>query len=387
MDSDQTPAMLASNIFHQILNQIQSSNLNFHLQLTPFSAKISLKKSLMRDKSGKYLLPFLPDYESKPNVKNEIEEKTSELKALADQNIKLERDIFALQKNHDDVVNECVNARETIEALKSQLIATKPSKIEVYETEINILKIKIMERDETVRELEKANMIAREGSNRLNKELRESKQKFYQEKASIEKQHKLQVKAWRKELGESNKEKIKLQKQMEEKNYEKETKSEPQNDVIPEPPVSHLLRAEVFCSICSEQIINYKPKYFLGEIFNPACENCDDSFEGDNSGPDSDGCHHSPVCVSRQPLPPPSPSVTFLHDDRSKYHEHMMSEYGAPGRYGGHERCMNGNSKNYGCDSCVWLKWFGDLHGFPDINPWDYKKYLESSELAALGLY
>ena len=71
----------------------------------------------MRDKSGKYLLPFLP--ESKPNVKNEIEEKASELKALADQNMKLERDILALKKNHDDVVNECVNARETIEILRA----------------------------------------------------------------------------------------------------------------------------------------------------------------------------------------------------------------------------------------------------------------------------
>ena len=134
-------------------------------------------------------------------------------------------------------------------------------------------------------------------------------------------------------------------------------------------------------------MMNYKPKYFLGEFFDPVCEKCDDSFEGDNSGPDPDGCRLSPVCVSRQPLPPPSPSVTFLQNDRSKYHEHMMSEYGAPGRYGGHERCLNGNSKNYGCDSCVWLKWFGDLHGFPDINPWDYKQYLETSEWAALGLY
>ena len=69
------------------------------------------------------MLPFIPDYESTPNIKNENEEKASELKTLADQNIKLERDIFALQKNHDDVVNECVYARETIEALQSQLIA------------------------------------------------------------------------------------------------------------------------------------------------------------------------------------------------------------------------------------------------------------------------
>ena len=316
IDSDQNPAMLASNMFYQILNQIQSSNLNFHLQQTPFSAQISLRKSLMRDKSGKYLLPFIPDYESKANVKNENEGKASELKALADQNIKLKNDLSALQKNHKDVVNDCVNARETIEALNSQLKATKPSKSDVDKAEIMLLKErlnglenKIVEYDETVKELERANMIARE--------LKEAKQKFSQEKALIERQHKFEVKAWRKELGESNKEKVKLEKKLEEQNDEKENKSEPPIEAIPEPSVSHLLRAEVVCSICSDQIIDYKPKYFLGEPFNPACKKCDDSFEGDNSGPDPDGCRHSPVCVSRQPLPPPSSSVTFLQNDRS----------------------------------------------------------------------
>ena len=169
----------------------------------------------MKDKSGRFLLPFVPDYESKPNAKNENEEHSSELKA---QNIKLENDLFELKKDHENVVNDCLKARETIEALKSQLRATKPIKTEVSVAEINTykeridgLENKMMERDDTIRELEKASMIAREGSNRLNKELKESRQKFAQEKASIEKLHKCEVKAWRKELGESNKEVVKLQ--------------------------------------------------------------------------------------------------------------------------------------------------------------------------------
>ena len=56
-DSDTNSAMLASNVFYKIIEQIQSSNLNFHLQLSPFSAKISLKKSLIRGKAGALLLP------------------------------------------------------------------------------------------------------------------------------------------------------------------------------------------------------------------------------------------------------------------------------------------------------------------------------------------
>ena len=58
----------------------------------------------------------------------------------------------------------------------------------------------------------------------------------------------------------------------------------------------------------------------------------------------------------------------------------MMSIAGVPGRYPGHEKCMNAYSNNYGCDDCIWLKWFGEIHGYPDINPADFKKYLEANE-------
>ena len=68
INSDQAPAMLASNMFYQMLN--------YHLQLTPFSAQISLKKSLMKDKPGNLLLPyFMPENES--NVKTENEDNSS----------------------------------------------------------------------------------------------------------------------------------------------------------------------------------------------------------------------------------------------------------------------------------------------------------------------
>ena len=49
--------MAANRIFDNILEQIQSSNLNFHLQGSPFSEVISLKKSLVKDRSGNFLLP------------------------------------------------------------------------------------------------------------------------------------------------------------------------------------------------------------------------------------------------------------------------------------------------------------------------------------------
>ena len=54
VNSDGT--MAASNIFDLILSQVQHSCLNFQIQVSPFSAVISLKKSLAKDQSGAPLL-------------------------------------------------------------------------------------------------------------------------------------------------------------------------------------------------------------------------------------------------------------------------------------------------------------------------------------------
>ena len=52
IDSDRNSTMIAENTFANIIQQVQSSNLNFQLQLSPFSAMISLKKTPVKDKSG-----------------------------------------------------------------------------------------------------------------------------------------------------------------------------------------------------------------------------------------------------------------------------------------------------------------------------------------------
>ena len=53
--------MDASAVFNTLVQQIQSSHLNFRLELSPFSANISLKKSFIRNKSGIPLLPYPGD--------------------------------------------------------------------------------------------------------------------------------------------------------------------------------------------------------------------------------------------------------------------------------------------------------------------------------------
>ena len=49
--------MLASAEFNKIIRQIQSSNLNYQLQISPFSAYISVRKTFAKDRSGNLLLP------------------------------------------------------------------------------------------------------------------------------------------------------------------------------------------------------------------------------------------------------------------------------------------------------------------------------------------
>ena len=52
-----SPAMLATKTFNDTIEKVQSSCLNFQLQLSPFSAVISIKKSFVKDKLENVHLP------------------------------------------------------------------------------------------------------------------------------------------------------------------------------------------------------------------------------------------------------------------------------------------------------------------------------------------
>ena len=135
---------------------------------------------------------------------------------------------------------------------------------------------------------------------------------------------------------------------------------------------------EILCTICAVPINDFKPKHFYGEVLNPACENCDKSFEGGKADPEHTECEHPQQCVIRQPYPPPSPSSPFIVHEVSKYHIHMMTKN--PEDLVGCIGCFSVDNENYGCDKCTWLKWWfkwhGDRHGLPDIHPSVYRKYL-----------
>ena len=85
-------------------------------------------------------------------------------------------------------------------------------------------------------------------------------------------------------------------------------------------------------------------------------------------------CLHNQQCIIRQPFPPPLPSLTPIVNEYSLYHVKIMAEeldWGSTCWY-----CMRIDCDNYFCKSCVWIKHFGELHGYPDINPSVYKEHL-----------
>ena len=78
-DSDFNPTMAAYKTFDQILECVKSSNLNFCLQLSPFSANISIKKTAVKDKSG---VPLIPRFHAPDLLEKLVLEKLQRLSLL-----------------------------------------------------------------------------------------------------------------------------------------------------------------------------------------------------------------------------------------------------------------------------------------------------------------
>ena len=440
--SDSNPIMVANEAFDSILEHITTSNLNFQLQMSPFSASISLKKSPVKDKAGTPLWPQV-----RPSKLSQTVEAT--IAALAAKNLQLEADFNSLRKEHTDCVDDCEGAYRRIKLLESQpafqteiklesdsVLCTeleeKNCALETLQIEIKQLKKENSEKNKTIEsqkvdvyDLKLAHKIASETSNRLNKVLSDLKIKSKKEKHAILKQNKAEIKYWRKELGEETRAKIKLEEKLEEKlNESNEHPFKTQADdisglqhrldpTVPLPQSPPSTSEETLCSICASPILNYVPRYFHGEQYNPACDKCHDtSWMSENSTssdetflevdsiattddilpftrkgfnphhittlPDtsssSSNCLHNQQCIIRQPFPPPIPALTPLVNEYSLYHTKTMAgelDWGSTCWY-----CMRIEYEKYGCDSCVWIKCFGELHGYPDMAPHDYKKFL-----------
>ena len=332
--SDLNPTMVASTTFDSILRQIFTSNLNFQVQISPFSANISLKKSPIKDKFGS---PLLPRPETLPSSVPQPAS-NADLVAMAAKNMILENDLEAVRKDHARVTKDCETAHERIKWLNAQLtvkhenieeVTKKNDPVNALNKEISYL-IKVNEEftatnknlKEEIKYLEETIKKGSNISDNLHKELNKTKVKHEKEKKVILKEHKAEIKSWRIDLGEVNKKKIKLGEKLDkaEKLIVRESSS-----VLPVPleESSSPLQAdessssktesfqsdsavpeETLCSICAVRIDDYVPEYFLGERYNPACEKCkaNDSFS--NSDEKFYSLDSDPTCISLNFIPP-----------------------------------------------------------------------------------
>ena len=102
--------MDASARFENILAKVQNSNLNFKLEISPFSAVICLKKSFAKDKFGQVLKPHLDDTTNQTIITT-----------LHQKNLELENSYQNLKYEYQNALVACEETCQDNRDLKSEL--------------------------------------------------------------------------------------------------------------------------------------------------------------------------------------------------------------------------------------------------------------------------
>ena len=210
--------MLANTTFDSVISQIRSSCLNFSMQLTPFSAVISLRKSFMMDKSGSVVLPFTRENMVKVEVENNKHEN-------------IEVDIIK------DLQSKVIECEKIISGLKTELEQA---------------------RDTTVR---------------LNEELCYTKRKFENEKNLILKDHLSDMMTWKKDMCEISKKHSDLQIKFELVSTDFQ---------LEEPESVTVCSADKICGICANQTLHFQPHYVVKQTMNISNVECNTKAHTDS---------------------------------------------------------------------------------------------------------
>ena len=105
--------MHPSDSFENLLLLVQKSNLNFKLEMSPFSAIIYLRKSFIKDKSGTVQLPTFMDFD--------LGHVQSENQILREKILKQDNDLKLLQSDFENAVNDCEEANKVNKNLETKL--------------------------------------------------------------------------------------------------------------------------------------------------------------------------------------------------------------------------------------------------------------------------
>ena len=232
-DSDAT--MVATNSFNNILHVIQSSCLNYHIEVSPFSAVISLKKSVAKDKSG---VPLIDNYNT------------------SDRSSAIEEELVILRKKHGQILNKLEEAKSTISALQDA----------------------VKDRENAFNELVAQHETLRKSTNTLGMVMNENRVNFEEEKLSIYKDHMKEVKVWEKDLENAKKRHIMLEEKLHtliDNNQNESAYYAPNNSFVPTSELSGVSVPTVMvCEVCSTQLHIFNAEHLLGERGQLACDRC-----------------------------------------------------------------------------------------------------------------
>ena len=285
--------MAAKETFLSVLHGIQMSNLNYKIEISPFSATIYLKNSFFTDKNGNPVHnPFVGPTKPETDVFN-------------NRILHLENTIQSLQENYASAVHESERVCQTNHSLEStvQLLHSKLSAAEQRNFELqkqllsnrdandntakgatSHLEADLKKEKQEVADLGMHNDTLNKIVTTLRNELKESKARAKSEMVEMKKVLKAEVKSWRKDLGEERKSNIKLEKKLLELTNKVQKESELTFSNICTSSTSTFQansfepsEAELSCTICAEPISDYIPKFFMGTEMNPACNRCQDS--------------------------------------------------------------------------------------------------------------
>lgn len=215
--SDTDLEMAASATFSSILNEIQLSNLNFKIEMTPFAAIIILKKSVLRDKNGYPAIPSPPilsllqqsqlvisilrdeNAQLKASIQNKEEDAGESIKVRGELKVKLEEVNCELGESVDRTNNVLKEAEMMAKKLhrKDDQIATLESATRNLTIETENLKSDIKLANKSAKALEKEvsrlnvkndNLLLTVKNNKAeNKVLETEKNKAVKEKVKLEK--------------------------------------------------------------------------------------------------------------------------------------------------------------------------------------------------------
>ena len=180
--------------------------------------------------------------------------------------------------------------------------------------EIENLKSEIKKRDNEIFYIQKSRKAAEEGSKKLNRGVQGNKVRFENEKTQLSKEHKAEIKAWKKKLGKVNSKVVKLEKLLKETDNSSEDQT-------------------VTLSLESEPIHSDLEILTLHSLGDMADNNLDDCKSGSD---DNKTASAWPSSTPRGPSRPSSPlsdptsdsprkhPITSLHENQTWVENHAL---------------------------------------------------------------